>query len=284
VRRTIYTTPVIRQIFWLISWIGIKLTGWKMVGTPPSEKKFVLVAVPHTSNWDFPITLAMAFLFGFRLRWMGKHTLFKGPMGPIMRWLGGVPVVRSQKNNLVDQVVSSLKDMDECAFAIPPEGTRSKADRWKTGFYYIAQGAEVPIGLAFLDYTKKVGGFGPTFYLTGDIDKDIADMQEFYKGIHGKNIDQCANTIEGEEQPDYDSLPAADTTPAAAKALHANAEALNETMSKAQAKAQESMSKAQAAAQESMTKAQAKAQAGAEQAADAVQTAIKATVPEKKTS
>ncbi|GLQ31782.1 lysophospholipid acyltransferase family protein [Litoribrevibacter albus] len=192
-RRTIYTTPVVRQIFWVLSWIGIKLSGWKLVGTPPKEKKFVLVAVPHTSNWDFPITLAMAFLFGFRLNWMGKHTLFKGPMGPIMKWLGGIPVDRRQKNNLVEQIVLGLNQLDECALAIPPEGTRSRTEKWKTGFYYIAQGADIPIGLAFLDYKQKRGGFGPTFYLTGDVDRDIAEMQAFYKGISGKHEDQCAN-------------------------------------------------------------------------------------------
>lgn len=192
-RWTIYTTPVIRQIFWVFAWIGIKLSGWKLVGTPPKEKKFVLVAVPHTSNWDFPITLAMAFLFGFRLSWMGKHTLFKGPMGPIMKWLGGIPVDRSKSNNLVDQVVQKINDLDQCAIAIPPEGTRSRTEKWKTGFYYISTGANVPIGLAFLDYSKKKGGFGPTFYPTGDIEKDIEQMQDFYKGIMGKNADQCNN-------------------------------------------------------------------------------------------
>lgn len=192
-RRTIYTTPVVRQIFWVFSWIGIKLSGWKIVGTPPKEKKFVLLAVPHTSNWDFPITLAMSFLLGFRLNWMGKHTLFKGPMGPIMKWLGGIPVDRSKANNLVDQIILGLGELDRCALAIPPEGTRSRTDKWKTGFYYIAQGADLPIGLAFLDYKNKKGGFGPTFYVTGDIEKDIAEMQEFYKGIAGKHADQCAN-------------------------------------------------------------------------------------------
>lgn len=192
-RRTIYTTPVIRQIFWVFAWIGIKLTGWKIVGTPPKEKKFILLAVPHTSNWDFPITLSMAFLLGFRLNWMGKHTLFKGPMGPIMRWLGGIPVDRRQKNNLVEQIVQGLNQLDECALAIPPEGTRSRTDKWKTGFYYIAQGAQIPIGLAFLDYKHKRGGFGPTFYITGDIEKDLVEMQAFYKGIAGKHEDKCAN-------------------------------------------------------------------------------------------
>ena len=192
-RRTIYTTPIVRQLFWLLSWAGLKLAGWKIVGTPPKEKKFILVAVPHTSNWDFPITLAISFLCGFRLNWMGKSSLFKGPMGPVMRWLGGISVDRSKSNNLVQQVIDGMGQLDQCALAIPPEGTRSRTEKWKTGFYYIATGAGVPIGLAFLDYKHKKGGFGPTFYPTGDIDKDIEEMQAFYTGISGKRADQCAN-------------------------------------------------------------------------------------------
>lgn len=190
-RRTLYNTPILKQIFKAISWLGLKLTGWKLEGNPPTEKKYVLIAVPHTTNWDFPITLAMAFLFGFEIYWMGKDSLFKGPLGPIMRWLGGIAIDRSSKNNVVQQTIDAFNANDQLVVTIPPEGTRSRVEKWKTGFYYIAHGANVPIALGFLDYKHKIGGFGPTFYPTGDIEKDIAEIRQFYSGISGKYTEQC---------------------------------------------------------------------------------------------
>lgn len=190
-RRTVYNTPVLKQILTTVSWLGLKLAGWKLSGRPPVEKKYVLIAVPHTTNWDFPITLAMAFLFKFDIFWMGKDSLFAGPAGPIMRWLGGIPVNRSESSNLVQQTIDAFNANDELVVTIPPEGTRSRVEKWKTGFYYIALGAKVPIALGFLDYKHKIGGFGPTFYPTGDVDKDIAEIRRFYKDIAGLHEDQC---------------------------------------------------------------------------------------------
>ncbi len=190
VQRTIYNTPIISQLFKLISWTCLKLRGWKLVGELPKEKKYVIIAVPHTSNWDFPLTLALAFVFGFKLYWMGKDSLFKGAYGPIMRWLGGISIDRSKSNNLVQQMIEAFDSYDELTVTVPPEGTRSKVDKWKTGFYYIAQGANVPIAMAFLDYENKKGGFIGTFYPTGDIDKDIAEIRQQYKGITGRFANQ----------------------------------------------------------------------------------------------
>lgn len=190
-RRTLYNTPVLKTIFKGLSWLGLKLAGWKLVGHPPKEQKYVLIAVPHTTNWDFPITLAMAFLFGFEIYWMGKDSLFKGIRGPIMRWLGGIAIDRSKNNNIVQQMVDAFNANDRLVVTIPPEGTRSRVDKWKTGFYYIAHGANVPIALGFLDYKHKTGGFGPAFYTTGDVEKDIAEIRKFYAGISGKYADQC---------------------------------------------------------------------------------------------
>ncbi|CBL45689.1 acyltransferase family protein [gamma proteobacterium HdN1] len=190
-RRTVYNTPILKQILTAVSWVGLKLAGWKLEGQPPVEKKYVLIAVPHTSNWDFPITLAMAFLFKFDIFWMGKDSLFKGAAGPIMRWLGGISVDRSSSNNLVQQTIDAFDQQQELVITIPPEGTRSRVEKWKTGFYYIALGAKVPIALGFLDYKRKVGGFGPTFYPTGNVEADIAEIRKFYKGISGRNEDQC---------------------------------------------------------------------------------------------
>jgi len=185
-----YTTPGLKSILTHISRFGLKVAGWKLVGVPPTEKRYVLIAVPHTSNWDFPITLAMAFVFDFKLYWFGKHSLFRGILGPIMRWLGGIAVERSQANNLVDNIIKEFKNADELVVAIQPEGTRSKVNQWKTGFYHIAVGANVPIALGFLDFKKKEGGFLPTFYPTGDMEKDITAIQGMYRGIAGKYADQ----------------------------------------------------------------------------------------------
>ncbi len=190
-RRTVYNTPIIRPLLVLLSRLGLRLAGWKLSGAPPTERKYVLIAVPHTSNWDFPITLAIAFVFGFDLFWMGKDSLFRGPAGPIMRWLGGISVNRSASNNLVQQMVDAYNSHESLVVAIPPEGTRSRVEKWKTGFYYIAVGANVPIALGFLDYKRKVGGFLPTFYPTGDAEKDIAEIRKQYAGIEGHKADQC---------------------------------------------------------------------------------------------
>ena len=190
VRYTVYNTPIIKQFLVALSFIGLKLAGWKLEGTPPSELKFVVIAAPHTSNWDFVITLAMAFVLKFDMYWMGKSTIFKGIAGPIMRWLGGIPVNRSASTNLVQQTIEAFDRHDQLIVVIPPEGTRSRVEKWKTGFYYIAVGAKVPIGLGFLDYKRKVGGFGPTFYPSGDIEKDFAEIHRFYANISGRYADQ----------------------------------------------------------------------------------------------
>ncbi len=108
-----------------------------------------------------------------------------------MRWMGGIAIDRSSSNNVVEQTIEAFNNNDRLVVTIPPEGTRSKVDKWKTGFYYIAVGAKVPIGLGYLDYKRKVGGFKPTYYPTGDADKDIAEMRKVYTGIAGKFSDQC---------------------------------------------------------------------------------------------
>ncbi|MFT5701594.1 MAG: 1-acyl-sn-glycerol-3-phosphate acyltransferase [Desulforhopalus sp.] len=162
-----------------------------MQGKAPTAPKYVLIAVPHTSNWDFPLSLAMAFVYRFDMHWMGKDSLFKGWRGPIMRWMGGIPIIRASSNNVVEQTIEKFNASEQLVIAVPPEGTRSKVDTWKTGFYYIALGANVPIALAFLDYEKKTGGFLSTFMPTGDAAKDIVTMRARYSGISGKYSGQC---------------------------------------------------------------------------------------------
>ena len=188
---TMYNTPVIRPLIKASCAIILKLRGWKLEGKMPSEPKYVLIGVPHTSNWDLPITLAMAFLFGFDTHWMGKDTLFKSWRGPIMKWLGGIPINRNCKNNMVAQTIKAFNNSDRLVITVPPEGSRSRVDKWKTGFYYIAMGAKVPIALAFLDYRRKAGGFLSTFYPTGDVTADIKKIRSRYVGICGKYAGKC---------------------------------------------------------------------------------------------
>lgn len=187
---TIFDTPIIRDLFAWISIVILKLTGWRLEGKFPDLPKYVMIAAPHTSNWDFPVTLGICFAARAKIYWMGKDSLFKGPMGPIMRWLGGIPVDRSKSNDLVGQMVEVFNRSERLVVTIPPEGTRQKVRYWKTGFYHIAKGANVPIVLAFLDFRRKVGGFGPVFKPTGNVEADMAEIQAFYKNISGKNPDQ----------------------------------------------------------------------------------------------
>lgn len=185
-RRTVFNTPVVRHFFHALSWVALKLTGWEIKGPPPAEKKYVLIGAPHTSNWDFPLGLAIFFVLKFDVTFLGKHTLFWGPFGVIMRWLGGLPVDRRSSHNVVEEMTKTMKDADRMILVIAPEGTRSKVDNWKRGFYHIAHGAGVPIYCGFVDFENKQAGIGPIFHTTGDVDKDMVELQAFYKGIKGK--------------------------------------------------------------------------------------------------
>jgi 1-acyl-sn-glycerol-3-phosphate acyltransferase len=188
--RTMFDTPVVRQAFYGLSLLLLMITGWKKEGSRPEVAKCVVIAAPHTSNWDFPLTLMLAFTFRLKVYWMGKHTLFKGIMGPISRWLGGIEVDRTRSTNLVAQCIERFRSSESLAMIIPPEGTRKKVRYWKTGFYHIAHGAGVPIVLGFMDYRRKRGGLGPLFHPTGDIDRDMAEIQSFYEGVTGRRPDQ----------------------------------------------------------------------------------------------
>ncbi|MCK5425982.1 MAG: lysophospholipid acyltransferase family protein, partial [Emcibacter sp.] len=171
-QRTVFNTPVIRHFFVGISWVAFKVSGWKLEGSLPKDPKYVLIGAPHTSNWDFPLALATAFLIRLDFYWMGKDALFKGLLGPIMRCFGGLPIDRSKSNNVVQSTIDAFNRHDRLTVVIAPEGTRAKVKEWKRGFYHIAHGAKIPIGRAFLDYDRKTVGFGPLFHPTGDVEKD----------------------------------------------------------------------------------------------------------------
>ena len=168
----------------------LKIIGWKTVDKSEYRKRCVVIAAPHTSNWDFPLFLIVAFALDMKSYWLGKHTLFKWPFGGFFRWLGGIPVDRTKKTNVVQQCVNHFNAATDLVIVNAPEGTRSKVYEWKTGFYYIATGANVPIALGFLDYKKKEGGIAGLFQPTGDIDSDMKIIKTFYANIVGKNTKQ----------------------------------------------------------------------------------------------
>jgi 1-acyl-sn-glycerol-3-phosphate acyltransferase len=170
--------------------LAFRAAGWRVEGELPAAERFVLIAAPHTSNWDAVILLVAARIYGLKLEWFVKDTWFKFPMGAIMRRLGGVPIDRSARNGVVEQAVARFGEHERLALAVPPEGTRGKAPYWKTGFYHIARGANVPIVLGFIDYGRKVAGLGPAFTPTGDLNADFAVFREFYGKVQARFPDK----------------------------------------------------------------------------------------------
>ena len=189
---TIFDTLIVNTVLRTLSIAFLKCTGWKVEGTlPPNGQKSVLIAAPHTSNWDLPYTLMVAFSLRLNVYWMGKHQLFRFPFRGIMMWLGGIPVTRETKNNVVAASVAAIQAADgPLQLIVPPEGTRNHNRYWKTGFYYIAVGAQVPIVMAYMDYQRKISGLGPVFQPTGDLEADMLAIKAFYAPFKGKNADQ----------------------------------------------------------------------------------------------
>jgi 1-acyl-sn-glycerol-3-phosphate acyltransferase len=165
----------------------LRLLGWKVEARLPKARKFVLVGAPHTSNWDFILMLLILNALGLPLNWVGKDSLFNGSFGGLMRRLGGIPVDRSVRNGFVDQMVAEFERRESMILVVAPEGTRGKSEYWKTGFYYIAQGAKVPIALGYVDYAQKIGGIGTSLQPSGDIQADMLPIARFYAGITGKH-------------------------------------------------------------------------------------------------
>lgn len=166
----------------LIFWIS----GWKTAGTVPDLKKFVAIAAPHTSNMDFIYGMCAKFILGIKLQYLGKKELFRFPFGFIFRALGGIPVDRSSSHNLVAQAIAAFNKQQRFILAMAPEGTRRYTPEWKKGFYYIAQGAGVPIVLCYLDFQNKTAGIGPVFFPTGNMENDLEQIKNFYRSVKGK--------------------------------------------------------------------------------------------------
>ena len=190
--RTIFSTPLVYHLLRAFSVVYLKLAGWQVQGELPAvARKSVFIAAPHTSNWDLPYTLMVAFVLRLNIHWMGKASLFRFPFGGLMRWLGGISVDRSQSNNLVAASALAISQAQGALqLIVPPEGTRAKTRYWKSGFYHIATAAQVPIVMAYMDYSRKISGLGPLLYPSGNLAADMVTIKAFYAPFKGKNAAQ----------------------------------------------------------------------------------------------
>jgi 1-acyl-sn-glycerol-3-phosphate acyltransferase len=169
------------------------IIGWKTYnGIPAHVKKYVMIGAPHTSNWDFPITMAALLLMRVKVNYLAKKELFKFPLGIIMRYFGGISVDRSKNTRMVDSMTNEFKLHDSLILLVPPEGTRGYVKEWKSGFYYVALGAGVPIGLGYLDYARKEAGIAKLFYPSGDFTKDLEEIKSFYRGIAARHPEKSS--------------------------------------------------------------------------------------------
>jgi 1-acyl-sn-glycerol-3-phosphate acyltransferase len=165
----------------------MRVLGWRLEGGFPDLPKFVIIVAPHTSNWDFPVGVAAKLALRLQVTFLGKNTLFRFPLGIIMRALGGMPVDRSASNDLVSGITAEFARREKLVIVVAPEGTRKRVERWKTGFYHIARGANVPVVPVALDWGNRAVRIGAPFFTTGDIARDMAVLQDWYAGIRGRN-------------------------------------------------------------------------------------------------
>ncbi len=164
------------------------LIGWQVKGTYPHEipKKIIIVA-PHTSAWDVPLGLLVKFWLKMEAQYYVKTEMFKGPLKYILRWTGAIPIDRSGNTNFVDSVVADFKKADKRTILITPEGTRRKVEKFKTGFYYIAHGAQIPIIPISFDFVNKTIAIHPPYHTHGKTDIEIEEIENIFRGIIGYN-------------------------------------------------------------------------------------------------
>ena len=194
----------VRQL--IAQWF-LRITGWKFEGTIPEPRRFVLIAAPHTSNWDFVYMLAMAWSLRARLSWMGKASLFVPPFGWLLRAFGGLPIRRDERSKLVEQSAARFAQRDELMLAVPAEGTRRRGATWRSGFYHIARLAHVPIVLGYLDYSRKRGGLGPEVRASGDVRADMDRIRAFYADKIGRHPAQFTVPRLAEESEPEEGCP-----------------------------------------------------------------------------
>lgn len=174
--------PLLRRIGQAVLRIG----GWRLDIRVPDEARLVVIAAPHTSNWDFVFGLAAVLALELDLHWFAKHTLFKGPWGGMFRALGGIAIDRSAPGGVVRQTVQTFADSEHLIIGLAPEGTRAHVAQWKRGFYHLAEAAQVPVLPAYIDYRRKVVGTAPAFRPSGDWDRDMAPVFAMYRGVTAK--------------------------------------------------------------------------------------------------
>ena len=185
----------------LLARAWLRLTGWEPEGARPEAQRFVLIAAPHTSNWDLVFLLALAEVYGVRVSWMGKHTLFRPPFGALFRALGGIPIRRHERGDRVAAMAKEFSERERFALVVPSEATRAWAPYWKSGFYHIARRAGVPIVMGFLDYRRRRGGFGPALVASGDVKRDMEAIRAFYADKAGKYPESFGPVRLREEDP-----------------------------------------------------------------------------------
>jgi len=169
----------------IATWL-LALLGWKAVASPERPLKAVLIAYPHTSNWDAFYALLVKLALGLDAHWAGKDSMFRPPIGGLLRKMGGVPVNRRERTGFVEQMVAEFAARQRFTLAIAPEGTRSLTAGWKSGFYRMALAAQVPVALGFMDYARREGGILAYLTLTGDRDADLAAIARHYADRPGK--------------------------------------------------------------------------------------------------
>ena len=165
----------------------LALFGWRVTGEVPDRAKMVAIVAPHSTNWDFVVGILVVFALGLRVRYLGKHTLFHPPLGWLMRWLGGTPVVRESPQGAVQDAAEMIAREDKVLLGIAPEGTRTPGKPWRSGFYNIATAAQVPILPAAFDYPANALRLFPLFEPTGDYKADLARLQALYAGIRRRD-------------------------------------------------------------------------------------------------
>ena len=170
-----------------IARFGINISGWTIKGIVPDEERIVIIAAPHTSNWDFVLAMLAIFGLNIKLRWLGKHSIFKPGFKNFFKWLGGIPVYRDNPSNLIDNVVKIVKREKSIVIAMTPEGTRKKVKRWKTGFLRIAKQTHSKILLISIDAPTKSIEIGKVFNPTGNSEDDLAFIQKYYSSFRGIN-------------------------------------------------------------------------------------------------
>lgn len=170
----------------------LKSLGWRIEGAFPNLPKFVVAVAPHTSNWDFVVGAAAMFALDLRLAFLGKHTLFRWPLGSLFRWMGGIPVDRRSRHGVVGESIRAFSAMDRRILAIAPQGTRSPVPRFKSGFLQIARGAGVPVVFASLDYAAKCIRLGPWFEPSEDVEAELRKTEAFFAPVRGRRVRQSA--------------------------------------------------------------------------------------------